>query len=91
MQIKYSKKLEHSLDHIYNYIAVDNPKSATIHIEKILNSINLIIKNPQIGIVGRVIGTREFFIPSTNYFIVYKVSTMKLDFINIIHTSKQYY
>ena len=90
LKIIYTPVSRTSLKEIYKYIAKDNKAAAQKTVDKIYNIINLIATNPYIGVVGRVENTREFFIPYTNYFIVYVVNKDIIKIVNIIHTSKNY-
>ncbi|XWO13591.1 type II toxin-antitoxin system RelE/ParE family toxin [Candidatus Hepatincola sp. Pdp] len=90
MEIKFSKISENSLSNIYDYIFLHNPKAAKKAVQQIFNSIQLIKKNPHIGVNGRVKNTREFFIPTSNYFIVYTLTNKTLYIVNIIHTARSY-
>ena len=90
MKIILSSKAKFSLREIYHYIAKDNRIAARQQIEFVYNHIDLIKRNPNIGIIGRVDDTRELFIHNTNYFIVYQVNETSIIIVNIIHTSRDY-
>lgn len=90
MKIILSSKAKFDLKTIYNYISKDNKIVAKQQIDKIYNAIELIAKNPYMGVNGRAEHTREFFIPYTNYFIVYGININVINIVNIIHTSKNY-
>jgi toxin ParE1/3/4 len=90
MKVLYSGKAKSSIREIYNFIKKDNEKYAILQTEKIRKTIKLLEKNPYIGVIGRVENTREFFIPSTHYFIVYTIDKNTLHIVNIIHTARNY-
>lgn len=90
LNTSYSASSKTSLENIYKYISKDNTFFANKELEKIYNSIELIKKNPLIGVAGRVENTREFFIPSTPYFIIYQIKKDNLYIVNIIHSSMNY-
>jgi toxin ParE1/3/4 len=90
MNIILSTKAKFNLKHIYNYIAKENVIGAKKTLDKLYNIIELIAQQPYIGIVGRVENTREFFIPQTNYFIIYKIENNNLYIMNVIHSARNY-
>ena len=90
MNIILSTKAKFNLKQIYNYIAKENDISAKKTLDKLYNIIELIAQQPYIGIVGRVENTREFFIPQTNYFIIYKIENNNLYIMNVMHSARNY-
>jgi addiction module RelE/StbE family toxin len=90
MKLIFTKTSLLKLEDIKKYITKDSAIKAENLIIKIKNSILLLQKNPLIGVIGRLENTREFYIPSTNYFIVYKITKNELYIVNIIHTSTNY-
>lgn len=90
LKIIFTKKAIENIKNIYNYIAQDNKVYALKQIDKIYNIAYLLQSNPYMGVLGRVENTREFFIPNTKYFVVYKVTSTTLYIINVIHTAKFY-
>lgn len=90
MEIIYTNEAIDDIDNIHDYISKDNFMAADNLLNRIYKVIDLISKNPYIGVVGRVENTREFFIPYSNYFIVYTVDNNILTIVNIIHMAKDY-
>ncbi|MDR0484337.1 MAG: type II toxin-antitoxin system RelE/ParE family toxin [Alphaproteobacteria bacterium] len=90
MKTNISPKAERKIEEIYTYIAKDNKQAAEKTVNRIHGIVGLISRNPYLGIVGRKENTREFFIPDTNYFIVYKIEKELLYIVNVIHVAKNY-
>ncbi len=90
MLVIYSEKSKKSIKSIHDYISRDNIEYARKEIEKIRQSVHLIEKNPYIGTISSNKNTRKFFIPTTNYFVVYQVQKDTLEIITILHTSRKY-
>jgi toxin ParE1/3/4 len=61
-------------------------RRAIRHVAKrILDSIDLLKSQPDMGRPGRVLGTRELVIPDTPYIIPYRVQRGRLELIAIFH------
>ena len=61
------------LDRIHEWIAKDRPRSADAVIDRILESAERLGRFPQMGHVGRVLGTYEWVVPGLPYILVYEV------------------
>ena len=61
------------LDRIYAWIARDNPRAAQSVIDRILDSTELLGRNPYVGHVGRAPDTYEWAVRGTPYIVVYTV------------------
>ena len=88
MNIKWTIGAKKNLEQIYNFIIQDNLLAAQNTIQKILNAINIIEDNPNIGRNGRVVNTRELIIPNTPYLIIYRI-TNTIEILRIFHSAMQ--
>jgi toxin ParE1/3/4 len=73
MRVKWLRKALQNLNDEAEFIARNNPASAKILVQRILDSIDLLSTNPYMGNAGRIHGTRELIIPDTRYLIPYRV------------------
>jgi toxin ParE1/3/4 len=71
------------LDRIYSWIAKDNPHAAQSVVDRILDSAELLGRNPYIGHVGRAPNTYEWVARNTPYIVVYTVDEAE-DFLVVI-------
>lgn len=84
-------KLDATLDliEIVDYIEQENPDAAEKMERLIRESAERLTDMPYINRAGRVAGTREKIV-HPNYIIVYRVSTSKVEILNVIHTHRNY-
>ena len=85
MKIVWSRRAIRHLTAIRDYIAEDSPKSAQAIAAKILESVDLLAKQPQLGRPGRVSGTRELVVPNTAYIVPYRVRGERLELVAVFH------
>ena len=85
MTIVWSRLAIRHLVSLRDYIAKDNPASAANTASAILQSVDLLVTQPQMGRPGRVLGTRELVVPNTPYVIPYRVRRERLELIGIFH------
>ena len=75
------------LDAAIRYIAKDSPRSATLVVDRIRETIDLLAEFPS-GRQGRVKGTYERPIHRTPYIVAYSLSDGRLMILRIIHGSR---
>ena len=90
MEIRFTRNAYADVDAIYDYIAADNPAMAQKILNKIENMIDYLADHPQLGRIGKVIGTRELIVPDTPYIIAYKIDQQVIDILAIIHSKTRW-
>jgi toxin ParE1/3/4 len=56
----------------------------------IRNAVLRLADHPNLGLSGRVDGTRELVIPRTPYIVVYRVLDQRLRILSVIHGSRRW-
>lgn len=77
------------LDAAVRYIAKDSPRSATLIVNRIKETIDLLAEFPT-GRSGRVKGTYEKPIHRTPYIVTYSLASGRLMVVRIIHGSRDW-
>lgn len=91
MHVRFSDTAEADLDHIYTYIAEQNPRAANRMIDAILISAHQLGHFPFLGRLGRMSDTRELKVPRTPYIIVYTLpDAYHVDIETILHERRCY-
>lgn len=85
MKAVWSRKAVQHLVALREYIAKDSEQNATIMATRILDAIDLLQTQPEMGRPGRVVGTRELVIPDTPYIIPYRIRNERLELIAVFH------
>jgi toxin ParE1/3/4 len=79
MKIEWSRRAVQHLAAIRNYIGKDSPESAERLAARILDAIDFLAANPQMGRPGRLVGTRELVVLQTAYIVQYRVKEGRLE------------
>ncbi|PJK09289.1 type II toxin-antitoxin system mRNA interferase toxin, RelE/StbE family [Lysobacteraceae bacterium NML08-0793] len=74
---------------IYDYIETDNPAAALTLDELFYQKSAFLIEHPRLGKVGRVAGTREFWVHS-NYVLIYDITGQKLRILRVLHEAMRW-
>lgn len=90
MKIIIRERAEDDLDHIFNWIAKDNPRAATNMVARIRDRINLLELDSVAGMgrPGLITGTRELV--EFPYIIVYRISEHRdlIEVLAIVHGAR---
>ena len=90
MRLIYSPSARFDLNHVFDYIAKDNPRAAEETVLRIEQTLLLICQFPELGRLGQVPETREFSIPNLKYRIVYRVEIDAIRVLSVVHTSRRW-
>lgn len=85
MKVVWSRRAVQHLVALRMHIAKDSEQSAAIVAARILDSIDLLQTQPEMGRPGRVLGTRELVIPDTPYIIPYRIRHQRLELLAVFH------
>ena len=85
MKVVWSRRALRHLVYIRQRIEKDSEQSAVLVASRILKAVELLPSHPEIGRTGRVVGTRELFVPETPYVIPYRVRRQRLELIAVFH------
>ena len=85
----HDKAHKDALD-IADYIDIDNPTAAFAIYEEIHHQIAMLADNPEMGRLGRVIGTRELIINRTPYIAAYFVEEDTVIILRILHGAQRW-
>jgi toxin ParE1/3/4 len=85
MKVFWSPRAVRHLVDLRAYIEKDSEQSAAAVAKRILEAVELLESQPEMGRPGRVLGTRELVIPDTPYIIPYRVRRDRLELIAVFH------
>ncbi len=85
MKIQWLDDAIEDLQSLRCYIAKDNASAANQAVKKILQSIELLAKHPEIGRFGRVMNTRELVISGLPYIVPYQVRNNVIEILRVLH------
>lgn len=83
MKVVWSRRAVQHLVSLRKYIAKNSEQNAALLAKRILDSIELLQTQPDMGRPSRVFGTRELVVPDTPYVIPYRVRRDRLELIAV--------
>ena len=89
MRVRWLRKALRNLDEEAAYIANDDSAAARIVVERVLNAVAMLVRQPDMGRPGRVPGTRELVVPRTRYIVPYRVRGDAVEILRVFHTSRR--
>jgi addiction module RelE/StbE family toxin len=85
VKIVWTKRALEHLQSLHDYIAEDSKWNAALVAKRILEAVELLEKQPELGRVGRRLGTRELVIPKTPFVVIYRVRGGALRLLAVLH------
>jgi toxin ParE1/3/4 len=90
MRVVWSRAAIRHLAALRKYIGKDSEGNAALTAKRILDAIETLRTQPEMGRSGRVVGTRELVIPNTPYAIPYRVRRERLELIAVFHGGQRW-
>jgi toxin ParE1/3/4 len=78
------------LESIGDYIARDNQRAAAAMITRILDLVDLLGEQPEIGRPGRIAGTRELVVTNTPFVVPYRVGEGCVEVLSVFHGARKW-
>ena len=89
MRVRWLRKALRNLDEEATYIATDDPATARLLVERVLQAVAMLEEQPGIGRAGRVPRTRELVVLKTRYIVPYGVRGEVVEVLRVFHTSRR--
>ncbi len=90
LEVRWTKIALADLNSAFEFISNESPPAARKVVKKILDSLEQLKTFPESGKDGRVPGTRELFISTTSFFIVYRVQKNNLEVLAVLHSARKW-
>ena len=90
MKIAWMRPAVRDLRALRAYIEERNPRTAEDVALKILDGVDLLATFPASGRPGSKPYTREWIVPNTPYFIVYRVQDEVVEILRVIHGARRW-
>ena len=90
LQIVVTRLGKLDLDELIVHIGKDNPKAAVEVASRILDRIELLREQPEMGRPGRRPGTRELIVDGTRYIVAYRVDATRgqIQILRVLHAAR---
>ena len=89
MRVRWLRKALRNLDEEAIYIEVDDPATARLVVQRVLEAVAQLADQPGLGRPGRVPNTRELVVLNTRYLIPYRVRAGAIEILRVVHTSRR--
>jgi toxin ParE1/3/4 len=88
VKIRWLAIASSDLEHLYQYIAQDNPDAADNEVEKVLEAAGSLTKMSGLGRPGRVPDTRELVV--SQYIIAYRAREGRVEILRVLHQAQRW-
>jgi len=90
VNVRWTRLAIADLDDAYEYIATEDPSSASMILERIELAIQAVCRHPHSGRSGRVEGTRELVVTGTPFIVPYRVRGRVIEILAIMHGARRW-
>ena len=90
MRIKWLSLALLDLDSIEAYIVQESLDAAVRVVLQVIESVELLRNQPNLGRIGRVDDTRELILTDIPYVVAYRVKNSSIEILRILHQSRQW-
>ena len=88
IRLRWSPAAAADLEEIAKYLHTHHPSLAATTIHRLYAAAKSLKKNPEMGRVGKVMGTRELVLAPLPYLLVYSVGDAAINILRYLHTSR---
>jgi len=88
LKLRWTKHALDQFEDLQAYIAEENPVAAEAIARRIADATLMLLREPNMGRPGRVLGTREWVVRGVPYLLAYRVEDDAVEMLAVIH-SKQ--
>lgn len=90
MRVRVTSGARQDILEIVDWIARENPPAAVRVRDRILHRIENLEQFPELGVVGRLPGTRELVVTRTPYFVIYQIYESTVEVLAIRHSARRW-
>jgi len=79
------------LEKIEAFIANDSPRAASRVAKQVYRDVRFLRRNPYLGRIGQIEGTREFVVQHFPYLVIYETLPGSVRVLSVFHTSRAWW
>ena len=95
LKLIWTEQALSDLEEIEAFIAIDNPRAATRVAKQVYRDALVLRRNPYLGRIGQIAGTRELIIHDLPYLLVYEVHSQRVAqhvrILAVFHTARAWW
>jgi toxin ParE1/3/4 len=90
VRVEWTGEAELNALDIADHIAIDSPSAALAQIREIRTQVDQLARHPNLGRLGRVLGTRELVVARTPYIVAYRIEEAAVVVLRVLHGAQQW-
>jgi toxin ParE1/3/4 len=90
VKIRWTAVAAEDLKSAHEYLCEGSPERADAIIERILSSIDLLERHPNLGREGRIKGTRELVVTGTRFVVFYRLHRNQVEILGVLHAARKW-
>lgn len=90
MKIRWTPLAADDLKSVHEYVGEHSPGAADVLIDRILASVEVLGRYPEIGRPGRIEETRELVINGTPFIVFYRIRRDQIELLGVLHAARKW-
>ena len=90
MRIVWTAPAVSDIAAIRTYVAASNPAAAREQVARVIQSVSMLAEFPDIGRLGRRIGTRELVVMRTPFLVAYRPLAEQVEILRVLHARQRW-
>jgi len=90
VKIRWTAIAAEDLKSAHEYLSESSLEKADAIIERILSSIDLLERYPNLGREGRIKGTRELVVTGTRFVVFYRLRHSQVEILSVLHAARKW-
>jgi toxin ParE1/3/4 len=90
MKVVWTRRAIRDLTRARSFLARENPSAASETAMRIIDAVDTVSRQPRIGRVGRIAGTREYVVAGTPYILIYRLYERYIQLLHVFHSRREW-
>jgi len=90
VKIRWTAIAAEDLKSAHEYLSESSRENADALIERILSSIDVLERYPNLGREGRIKGTRELVVTGTRFVVFYRLHRDQVEILGVLHAARKW-
>jgi toxin ParE1/3/4 len=90
LRVLWTRRASAQFEAAYDFVSEENVSAAEKQLYMIKQAVEQLANFPEMGLLGRVYGTRELVIQSTPYIVAYRLKGSVVEILALLHGARRW-
>jgi addiction module RelE/StbE family toxin len=90
VKVRWTDRALQHLRSAHDYVELENPAAAAQMMDRIVSAVEMLVRFPGMGRMGRAEGSRELVVTGTPFVVAYRVKRDQLQVLAVLHGARNW-